>query len=601
MCIYSASVWVKSRCVLVLIAIVGVLSAAPAVGNLGASEAAAASGKRGTLVLQLTGLPPGERGVFTVSGPKGLSRSLATARPVTKLKVRAGTYRVRVARVELRRSHRSVRRGAVASPVRRKLRVKVRAAGVAKLRIRYGTIINPSVRNVSGRITAVLGNPRSPSGVVLRPGTGAGRGSILSARPSQILPVGLLARVTAIAKRGRKTLAVLRPASIYEAAPNMSFDIPLTATGGARISRVIKCGDPTAAGVKPYVELSNVRASGGWTTAGWGPVKVPTGAQVEVRFRAAVGVKADSRVGLSCTLELPTVGLQGYVPPIPVYGGIRPGASVELGGNVNASAEGSTEITMGGKVSGVPPSATPIVNFSSPRFTFKASAFAGVKAGISLAGELGLGAINGGNLHVDLSNNLNFTAAPGNCSWDLELGSFGAGGEFGPLSISTPSTPPLYRKNLWQSPCGPPPPPPPPPPPAPPEPLVRATMDWNTDSDIDLYVWDEAGNRSYFGDRDGIPDSELVEDIIPSSGETVHPREVFLETANPNRRYTFGICDYRGEGGDVTLTVTDPGGAQRTFHQTLFFEGDYELITTSPADGGYTPEFGWCEYLTDED
>jgi hypothetical protein len=593
-------VWVNSRYVFVLIVTVGALSAVPAVGGIGASDAAAASGKaRGTLVLQLTGLPPGERGEFSLSGPGGLRRSLATARPTTRLKVKAGTYRVRVSRVELRRSHRSVRRGALASPVRRKLRVKVRAKRVAKLRVRYGTIVNPGVRNVSGRVAAVLGNPRSPSGVVLRPGAGAHRGSILSARPSQILPLGLLVRVTAVAKRDRKTLAVVRPASIYQVAPNMIFDIPLTATDGAQISQVIKCGDPTAAGVKPYVELSDFRASGGWTTVGWGRFRVPNGAQAEVHFRAAVGVKADSRAGLSCRLNLPTFGFQGFAGPIPVYGGVRPGASVELGGNVNASAEGSAEITVGGKVSGVPPGASPIVGFSSPRFTFKASAFASIKAGLSLAAELGLGAINGGNLHVDLTNSLNFTAAPGNCSWDLELGSFGAGGELGPLSISTPSTPPAYHKNLWQNPCGPPSPPAPPPPPAPVGPLVRATMDWNTDSDIDLYVWDEAGNLSYFGDRDGIPGSELVEDIIPTSGEAVHPREIFRETTNPNRRYTFGICDYAGEGADVTLTVTDPGGAQRTFPHTLFYEGDYELITTSPSDGGYTPGFGWCRYLND--
>lgn len=574
---------------------VGVLSATSAGGGIGASDAMAANGKAGgTLVLQLTGLPPGERGAFTVSGPGGFHRTLVTARPVTRLKVKTGTYRVRVARVELRRSHRSVRRGAVASPVRRKLRVKVRAKRVAKLRIRYGTIVNPGVRNVSGRVAAVLGNPRSPSAVVLGPGASVSRGSILSARPSQALPQGLLARVTAVAKRGRGTLAVLRPASIYEVAPNMSFDIPLTAGDGAGVSRVIKCGDPTAAGVNPYVELSQFRASGGWTTSGWGPFRVPTGANAEVHFRAAAGVKVNSRVGLSCTLKLPVFGFQGMAGPIPVYGGIRPGASVELGGSVTARAEGSTEITVGARVSAAPPSALPVVGFSSPRFEFSATAFAGIKAGLSLAGELGIGAANAANLHVNLTNTLNFTAASGNCSWDLDLGSFSAGGELGPLSISSPSTPPLYHKNLWQSACGPPPPLPPPPPPAPVGPLVRAMMDWNTDSDIDLYVWDESGNLSYFGDRDGIPGSELIEDIIPISGETVHPREVFQEVADPNRRYTFGICDFAGEGGDVTLTVTDPGGAQRTFHQSLFFDGDYELITTSPADDGYTPEFGWC-------
>ncbi len=328
------------------------------------------------------------------------------------------------------------------------------------------------------------------------------------------------------------------------------------------------------------------------------PFKATTGAHAEVHFRAAAGVKVSARAGLSCALKLPVFGFQGMAGPIPVYGGIRPGASVEVGAAATARAEGSTDITIGAKVSALPPSASPVVDFGSPRFDFSASVFAGVKAGLSLAGELGIGAMNAANLHVNLTNSLNFTAAPGQCSWDLDLGSFSATGELGPLSISTPSTPPLYHKNLWRRACGPAPSPPPPPspPPAIPLPLVRATMDWDSDSDIDLYAWDDAGNLSYFGDRDGIPGSELIEDIIPISGEALHPREIFQETSSPNRRYTFGICDFGGEGANVTLTVTDPGGGSRTFQRTLFEEGDYEVVTTSPLGGGYVPEPGWCRF-----
>jgi hypothetical protein len=129
-------------------------------------------------------------------------------------------------------------------------------------------------------------------------------------------------------------------------------------------------------------------------------------------------------------------------------------------------------------------------------------------------------------------------------------------------------------------------------------PQVRATMSWDTDSDIDLYTWDETGRLLYFGDREGIPGVELIEDVIPDEGELVHVLEVVQETAEPNRRYTFGICDYRGEGANVTLTVRDPAGAApRLFPRTLFEPGDSALLAISPEGAGYLPPPGWCRYF----
>jgi hypothetical protein len=139
-------------------------------------------------------------------------------------------------------------------------------------------------------------------------------------------------------------------------------------------------------------------------------------------------------------------------------------------------------------------------------------------------------------------------------------------------------------------------------PPTPPPvalPLVRATMSWSTDSDIDLYTWDQEGRLISYYERYGIPDAELIEDVIPGLEETVHPPEIFQETANPNRTYTFGICDFRGYGANVTLEVVDPGGAHRTFHDTLYEPGDSAVITMSPSGQGYDPGPGsyWCSHI----
>jgi hypothetical protein len=145
-------------------------------------------------------------------------------------------------------------------------------------------------------------------------------------------------------------------------------------------------------------------------------------------------------------------------------------------------------------------------------------------------------------------------------------------------------------------PVAPPPPPSPPPPPAAPQ--TRATMSWDSDADIDLYAWDEAGNEALWINRIGIPSAELVEDVIPREFEFEHASEVFRETGSFNRRYSFGICEYRGEWTDVNVTVIDPGGAARTLEWTLIEPGDSAILTTSPVGGGYTPPSGWC--LNDE-
>jgi hypothetical protein len=283
--------------------------------------------------------------------------------------------------------------------------------------------------------------------------------------------------------------------------------------------------------------------------------------------------------------------------PIPIFGAIRPGAGAEVAAGARMSAGGSTNVTLGAQIGGVPPTAQPHIDFDSPKFDFKSELFATAKASLSLNAEVGIGVANAANIHLSLGNALEFTAAPGNCSWDLNLGSFSAGGQLGPVSISTPSTPPLYHRNLWHRRCGTTAPPPPPPPNPISLPLVRATMNWDTDSDIDLYIWDEEGRLTNYYERFGIPEAELVEDVIPSFGESSHARELFQETGDPERTYTFGICDFRGEGANVTLDVVDPGGGHRTLHESLYFAGDSSVITTSPDGGGYDPGSGWCSYI----
>jgi hypothetical protein len=388
----------------------------------------------------------------------------------------------------------------------------------------------------------------------------------------------------------------VRPAGIYEVAPNMAFNTQLSTNGGADSSQALTC-QTSGPGLHPYVRVGNVWASGGWTTTRVAFWDVKTGATVDLHFHAAAGVNIAAGARLSCSIPLPALAIQGMAGPIPIYGAIKPGASAEVAAGATMNAEGSTNVTLGAQVGGIPPTAQPHIGFDSPKFDFKSELFASAKASLSLNAEVGIGVANAANIHISLGNSLEFGASPGSCSWDLNLGSFSAGGQIGPVSISTPSTPPLYHRNLWHRRCGGNPPAPPPTPVPVSLPLTRATMSWDTDSDIDLYTWDQEGRLIAYYERFGIPDAELIEDVIPGFGESVHPPEIFRETANPERTYTFGICDYRGEGADVTLDVVDPGGGHRTFHETLFEAGDQAVITTSPSGQGYDPGFGWCSYI----
>lgn len=570
--------------------------------SLGASasaqaKAGGARSAEATLKIRVVGLPRGERGVFTLLGPRQsphggqrLRRRLHRRGASTLGGLRPGLYRVKVSRVRLRGSSNKIKRGAVAFPVKRKLRFRLKAGG-GRIDVRYGTIVNPGVRDVSGKVSRVLGDKVSPTGVVLRRGTPLRRGAILSARPSALLPQGLLARVTGLRYGPRLVTAYIRPASIYDVAPNMSFNVPLSDEQLAQGSGLVKCGSE----LRPYVKVGDVRLTGGWTTTRVLFADITTGAEAKLTFRAGVGVRVSAAAPVSCKLQLPAFTLQGMAGPIPVYGGIRPGAKAELGAAGKLYSEGSADITLGARIGAVPPTATPVLGFSSPRFTVGAELFAGLKAGLSLDAELGIGAANAANLHLTFGNSLDFVASPGNCSWDLNLGTFSGGGKLGPFDVVTPSSPPLFHKNLWHAPCGsPPPPPPPPPPPSITLPFARATMTWDTDSDIDLYAWDTEGNLTYFGEQLGIPDAELIEDIIPSEGDVFHPAEIFQETASPGRTYTFGICDYRGEGANVSLAVNDPNGGTRNFARSLVAVGDSAVITTSPEGPGYLPEAGWC-------
>jgi hypothetical protein len=106
---------------------------------------------------------------------------------------------------------------------------------------------------------------------------------------------------------------------------------------------------------------------------------------------------------------------------------------------------------------------------------------------------------------------------------------------------------------------------------------------------VDLHIWDDAGNHAWYRALDGIPNAHLLQDITPGFGP-----ELFVEDDAFGRRYTYGLCVFRGNDVNTTLTITDPSGATRQRTRYLADEKSAALITTSPIGGGFIPNPGWC-------
>jgi hypothetical protein len=125
-----------------------------------------------------------------------------------------------------------------------------------------------------------------------------------------------------------------------------------------------------------------------------------------------------------------------------------------------------------------------------------------------------------------------------------------------------------------------------------PEPLpegIRTRLVWDSNRDVDLHTWDQAGDHAYFADLFGIESGYLDQDVIPGYGP-----ETFYET-DPGNTFAFGVCQYSGTQANVLVDVRDPDGQTRRFAVTLRGRKAASLMTISPVGGdGFLPSSGWC-------
>ena len=417
----------------------------------GAATAQAQASRHGQLVVTVGGLPAGQPPAGLLRGP-GVRRMVRGRRVVLR-GARPGRYTLRLSRVRLRRASGPFDRGAVASPARRRVSVRVGAGRRARLRARYASIVNPVTR-FDGRVAAVQGPSGNPSKVVLHGRHRLARGDLLSIPPGPWLPRGLLSRVRQARRAGDRTTVAVEPASPYEVAPVFEFDVPLTADSQARAAAT-GCGVSSASGVNPYRRIDNIRFSGGWNTRRLFGQDVKLGVRAMVGFDVHAGLEVARGAGVSCSTSA-SVSASGMAGPIPVTAAIEGEltASADVGAKLRTG--GSVHVQAGASTVGTPPALVwlPEVRFSNPRFDLKAEAMARATAGIGVGVKAGIGNDHVASATIRVGSTVEGTVRPGACSWDARLGEFSAGGKVLGWTISTPSTPPLYTRNLWRAACG---------------------------------------------------------------------------------------------------------------------------------------------------
>lgn len=588
-----------------LLALVALAAVRPA-------PADAAKKQRGELRIKVGGLPKGEPAAIRIVGP-GLRRTVrGSSRTIVLRRLRAGRFRVTAKAVRVRRTSGPVRRGATAKASTMTRRVRVRAGRRATTALTYDRILNPVEAPKALKVLAVAGPAGDPTSITVagRP-KGLATGDLLSIPPRPELPRGLLSKVTSLSTSGGNTIVSVRAATVFEAAPTFSFDVPGTVDGPA-VGRVLggKAGCKLN-GVNEDIftrEIKDIRFRGGWNTRKFLGREFPIGVQFEVAFRPEIGVTLAGiePIGGSCSASLSVSGMAG---PIPITASLGGSLSASAGARADVSAKGSVEVKVAAKTIGVPPGPvlwSPTLSVDQPKFTLGGSVAAEAKAGIGVDVKAGLGNDNVTSIALKSGASVDFSAVPGTgCSWDVNAGALSVEGKVLGWSVESPSTPPLFSRNLWKQPCGAAPPPPAPTPapaptpepPATPEPpvvedLLRARMTWDTETDVDLYIWDAEGHQVSYLDTFAIPGARLQEDITPGFGP-----EEFFETTPQGRTLTYGVCMFRDDtpsSTNVELAVTDPDGTKRTIPHTLGYEGDYAVLATSPDSPGYVPEEGWC-------
>jgi hypothetical protein len=102
---------------------------------------------------------------------------------------------------------------------------------------------------------------------------------------------------------------------------------------------------------------------------------------------------------------------------------------------------------------------------------------------------------------------------------------------------------------------------------APPAPqaLVRATLSWTSDNDVDLHAFDSTGNHAGYGTggqiENTIPNSSFSGDVQTAGSESFTDN-IFVPGGPSNREFAYVACLWNVDNADINYTVTFTGVAR---------------------------------------
>jgi alpha-tubulin suppressor-like RCC1 family protein len=408
------------------------------------ATAQAARGRaRGTLIVVVTGLPSGTAARGTITGPGGLHRRFSSIGSFRLQGAQPGHYEIGLARVTITKPDGIIRAGAIATPTAAHTTLQIKAAKTTRERLVYGTIVNPNVSKLSATPTRVIGEPDHPTGLVLK-GRAPRVGSYLTSGSTTTLPVGLVAKVTAVKVKGTVVTLSLTPAAISEVAPvvNYAGAIGFHETPSASAASAPPCGVGSDLALTGGMKITEIGLNG---------LEGSIWPSPRLAFQTTIGIAGEagwsSAASASCEAADTLATWTGVIPglEIPVFAQPK----LALTGSVTAATTNGfdAKTTLVTKFDSRPASVSLGLTGSSASLTGNHS---GISAEVSLGLylEVGIGVPDidslpiALNIHATLGSALAFTADPSNptpderCRVHAKLGSLEIGLTGGPFSLS---------------------------------------------------------------------------------------------------------------------------------------------------------------------
>ena len=445
----------------------------------------ASAATKSSLAITASGLPSGQSPSIVATGPKGFLRKVKSRR-ATFRNLRPGRYVLRAKPVVLSNGGKGVADGATAYAAQESITLKIAAGSAKKVKVVYSDIVNPGVRPLPESASKVIGDPTNPKAILLpakkrKPPIG----TVFTSGPTQMLPAGLVSKVTRATRADKWIVVWLEPVSITEATPRIGYEgeLPLNPAGGA-VSNVetgdevqpdgapsarsaAACGPPKLLKFGARLDKVELREA---SLGAWPPQMRLT---LAIRTTESLGIAA-AAAGINCDWELGNLGpYQAAIPVgpvvVPVFAQIPVRAGIRLNGRLEAAAVNVASTTVATIAAGAKQNTASLSQQGTNVWVSGVLSLNGsAKLYASVGVQAGIGVVKGANVNLEASFGPEFNWSSGQkCNLQYNFGSLRAGVEAFGKEFKTPAFTP-FKINIWSG-CDPTTPPPTTPPPTTPQ------------------------------------------------------------------------------------------------------------------------------------